>query len=480
MRARGFGLRNHSEGTIGNVYGKQCPDLHRASVPALQKLLAESYPGTTGKLYDPGSDNPVVQLGDGSVAEHLGYDMYVGSRGGSSRAAAAVDARLRHLMSGLQGFVKKHSRSLGGLQACVSKRGKHQSEDRVPHLLAGRGQAPTVTTSKVPVTSGKWNLSPSCLRVTGAVRSMAPRSDQLRLRLLPDACSSRGPVTRSRYLVLAAMVAAGLTILTPSALARAGSGPAIPVAGDWEGTGPDGIPLSFELTRWRGRLIATAVTLGAQGSCPANGRDATATPLEDVAYAGPGGLHRVGFFTSRATASLTGRFSYAPKFTARISGRFTSPRTGTFETSPYPHSSCGWPTKRIVWKVHSARRRAVPDKRWTAQVSGPGITSGSLDVLVYGKGRVIKSVAGSFACQYTDSSGFFHQDTENFSATPTYEFIHPDGAFYSPVDSNLVNGDPTTWQGTFATNGALSGILNIYDPCTFGVAQMTFGASGPT
>lgn len=282
-----------------------------------------------------------------------------------------------------------------------------------------------------------------------------------------------------RFMVVAA-TGFGFTVVLPvQALAKRRAPPVIPVAGDWEGTGTDGIPLSFELKRRHGHVIATAVTLGSQGSCPANGRDAEAVPLERVGYAGDGGRYRVGLSASPTAASLTGRLSYDQKFTASISGHFTSPRAGTFETTPFPRSSCGWPTKLIVWKVHAAKRRAVRDGGWTAQLSGQEVTSGALQLSVVGGGRVLKSVSGNFNCQYTDSYGNLHQDNESFDANPAYEFIQDTGVFYSPVDSNLANGYPTTWEGTFSAGGGLSGTLDVYNPCTQGPTQMTFSARGP-
>jgi hypothetical protein len=281
-------------------------------------------------------------------------------------------------------------------------------------------------------------------------------------------------------MLLSAMVGIGAFSAVAAPAVAGPSSRVVPVAGDWEGTGADGIPLSFQLTRRHGRIIATAVALGSQGSCPAIGRDARTTPLERVAYAGPGGAYRVGLFASAAAASLSGRLSYDPNFTAAIVGGFTSSRTGRFETGAYPHSGCGWPKKLIIWNVHAAKRLQVADASWTAELSGPAdLTSGSVQLSVVGSGRVVKSLSGSFNCQYTDSYGIPHQADEEFAANPTYEFIHANGAFYSPVASNLVYGHPTTWQGAFSASGGLSGILDVYDPCTQGVTQMTFSASGP-
>lgn len=278
-------------------------------------------------------------------------------------------------------------------------------------------------------------------------------------------------------LATASLWAGGLA----QAEARAPRGSSVPVAGDWEGTGSDGIPLSFELVRRSGRVVATSIALGSPNSCPADARDSDAIPLQKVGYAGPGGVDSTGFFGSSPTATLSGKLSDDPSFIALIQGRFTTPRTGTFEARTKPPNGCGgWPKSIIKWKVHRAARRVVPDASWAAELSGPGISSGTIGVVVAGKGRVVSSFTGSLTCNDTDRQGIEQQGNESFGSTPAYLFIHPDGNFHSPLKADAINGLPTTWDGTFSPSGALTGTLSVWDPCTNGPVNTTFTASQPT
>jgi len=104
----------------------------------------------------------------------------------------------------------------------------------------------------------------------------------------------------------------------------------VPLPGDWEGGGPHGLPLSFELTRRHGHLVASSIAVGYPQSCPADERDAEAVALTDTSYAGPGGLHSAGPFERSSAAVLPGREagSSATTFLTIITGRFSSARSG--------------------------------------------------------------------------------------------------------------------------------------------------------
>lgn len=274
---------------------------------------------------------------------------------------------------------------------------------------------------------------------------------------------------RLLVVAVAALIPMGLVGVTP-VWARARI--SIPRAGDWEGGGPHGIPLSFELARRHGRLVATSIAFGSPTSCPATPRDTEVMPLFRPAYHGPGGMPANPFFTGGLPVTLSGE---APDHLGSllISGAFTSPDTGWFRVpGGRTRLHCGWPTRTTIWRVHLARRRPVRNGSWTASLAGPGITGGSVDVTVIGQGRVVSSFSGQLDCQASDGS----QSNESFGSNPAYEFIRPGGSFYSPQDTNLSGGLPTLWAGTFSAAGALSGTLDIYDPCTNGREQMTFNA----
>src|SRR5579875_2101381 len=91
-------------------------------------------------------------------------------------------------------------------------------------------------------------------------------------------------------------------VLVPAAVAAVAAA-ATPRVGDWEGTGPHGLPLSFDLASRHGRLVATNLTVGYGLSCPAESRDAETVPLTHPAYSGPG----AGRTSAGSFAVLSGR-----------------------------------------------------------------------------------------------------------------------------------------------------------------------------
>jgi hypothetical protein len=102
-------------------------------------------------------------------------------------------------------------------------------------------------------------------------------------------------------------------------------------------------------------------------------------------------------------------------------------------------------------------------------LSGPGIVAGRVKLEVAARGRVVRSVRISFTCQTRSA-----QTTSGFAAAPAYEFIRPDGRFYSPLNGNAVGRHPTTWAGRFTVAGVLGGTLSIHDPCTRRPVHATF------
>jgi hypothetical protein len=261
----------------------------------------------------------------------------------------------------------------------------------------------------------------------------------------------------------------GLVSLGGTAVsARATSGSAVPLAGDWEGAGPHGLPLSFQLVRRGGQLIATSIALGSPSSCPAESRDAIAVALSHVAYAGPGGRLSSGFLPSSPPAILSGQLP-APSGSVFLTGSFTSPRAGTFSVRSNNTVGCGWPNQTLTWTVHPARPLHVPDGTWAATLTGPGIVSGAVKAVVASDGRVVNSFVSSFTCENAQV-----QADNNFIAAPAYEFIRPDGTFSSPELGGTVKGDPVTWAGRLSPAHGLTGTLNIYDACTKRVVRAQF------
>lgn len=239
-----------------------------------------------------------------------------------------------------------------------------------------------------------------------------------------------------------------------AAPASGGTAP-VPQAGNWEGSGAHGLPMSFGLAWRHGRLVATAIAVGAPLTCPATERDAEVVPLSDVAYTGPGASAQAG-----SSATLSGKVPGRGE-RAQVTGEFTSSATGTFSIHVKGRVGCGWPSGTLTWQVRRARRKHVADGIRTAMLTGPNILSGDVRVRVAAGGRVVQSFHTDFACQ-TDSS----QGENRLTVSPAYEFIRPGGRFYSPLKSNAIRRHPTTWVGELSRTGSLRGALRIYESCT--------------
>ncbi|HTX32704.1 MAG TPA: hypothetical protein VMD09_15075 [Solirubrobacteraceae bacterium] len=252
-------------------------------------------------------------------------------------------------------------------------------------------------------------------------------------------------------LLIAAMAAPVAGAAAPSA---------VPQAGDWEGSGPDGLPLSFELTHRGGHIVATALAAGYPGGCPAVGRNAEAVPLTNPLYAGPGGNAGTGVFSSSPGAVLAGQIR-GSKQQVYLSGSFSTPRSGVFSIKISKPAGCGWPDTTITWRVHRASRRPVADGTWTGPLTATGLINGNVRLVIGAQGRVIESLTTFFTC-VTDTA----QGNTTFRAVPASEFVGPGGAFASPLNGGNIHGHPTRWTGSFRAGGRLAGSVSIFDDCT--------------
>ena len=269
-----------------------------------------------------------------------------------------------------------------------------------------------------------------------------------------------------RTAVLVGLASAMGIWAAPSGASTASRGGSVPVAGDWEGTGSHGLPLSFALARRHGQLVATSIAVGAPEACPAMARNAEAVPLSAVAYSGPG----AGSGRSTGSAALSGQLP-GHGGSVSLTGRFTSRHAGTFSIAiSRTVKGCGWPKGALTWQVHSARRPPVADRAWTAALTGPGIPHGTVKVVTASQGRVVKSFRTSFTCETSSATG-----TNSFDDVTAWDFIRPDGRFYSPTRGDTLKGRPVTWSGRISPRGALTGRLSIYDACTNRLVHAQFG-----
>jgi hypothetical protein len=159
-------------------------------------------------------------------------------------------------------------------------------------------------------------------------------------------------------------------------------------------------------------------------------------------------------------AVLSGRVPRS-QHVARITGEFTTSRSGTFSIQVKRKVGCGWPYPTLTWQVHRAARERITDGTWTASLTAPDITSGRVKLIVAGHGRVVRFFRSFYNCQTATVSS-----QGGFAAAPAYEFIRPNGSFYSPLHGNSLHGHRTTWGGWLTSAGKLTGTLSIHDSCT--------------
>lgn len=253
--------------------------------------------------------------------------------------------------------------------------------------------------------------------------------------------------------------------------AQAAPGTAVPLSGNWEGTGPHGLPLSFQLARQGGRLIATSLAVGYPASCPAVKRDAEMVPIADPVYGGPGSPTSRDVPPGSTPAFLSGRVPRTNQ-PVYVRGGFTSPRRGTFSVQITKKIGCGWPDKTLTWTVHHARRVRVGDGTWTGPLTATGLINGNVRLVVGGQGRVVDSFTAFFTCQSDTEQG-----NTNLRAVPAFELVRPGGGFYSPLAAVRIAGHRATWTGRFSARGKLRGTLSIFDDCTNHLIRAQFSGT---
>ena len=159
--------------------------------------------------------------------------------------------------------------------------------------------------------------------------------------------------------------------------------------GDWEGTGPDGLPLSFTLTRARGRTSVGDLTVGDPLSCPGRFAPTLAFGYPQALYIGPGAPPVV--HINWRPSEIRIRVGMGAPFSPEWDGSLLGPRLMTL-SEPAPTNNppgCGWNSKRLTWRVAPAKRTPVAPGQWTGTVSGPG-GAGTVSVKVAPSGRFVE------------------------------------------------------------------------------------------
>ena len=266
---------------------------------------------------------------------------------------------------------------------------------------------------------------------------------------------------------LALAILSVLVLLPASAGAAPGS--VVPLAGNWEGNGPHGVPLSFTLVRDGAGIVATSLAVGDPASCPALGRDAEAVPLNHPVYAGPGGRTSVGS-GAQPPVSLSGQVPGGAQQVV-VRGSFSGPGAGTLSVQIQKKIGCGWPDTTLTWTIHRATRRTVADGTWIGPLTASGLINANVRFVVGAQGRVIDSFTSFFTCITSTAQG-----NTTFRSSPAFDFIRTDGSFLSPLNSALLGRHRTRWAGRFSSRGTLSGSLTIFDDCTNHLITASFSA----
>jgi hypothetical protein len=233
------------------------------------------------------------------------------------------------------------------------------------------------------------------------------------------------------------------------------------VLGDWEGVGPHGLPFSFSLARVHGRITISDLTTGDPLYCPGRLEPTDAYAYPRATYIGPGALPvvRIGW----QPGEILIRVGRGTPFEPQWDGRLLGPRRATLST-PAPTNQprgCGWSSKRLTWRLASAKRVTVRPGGWSGTVSVPA-GSGTVSVTVMPSGRIVQLFKVSVDCPSGGGS---------FSAGPAKvgDFIAADGSF---EDANR----PSSFQGRFGADGSLTGTVTASLPESCGARSFAFAA----
>jgi hypothetical protein len=231
--------------------------------------------------------------------------------------------------------------------------------------------------------------------------------------------------------------------------------------GNWEGVGPQGLPLSFSLTRARGRVTLSNLTIGDPLFCSGRLAPTNALGYERALYIGPGALPQVRLNWHPDEIAI--RVGMGAPFAPELNGRLLGRREMTL-SEPAPANQrpgCGWPSRRLTWRVAPAKRTPVTAGEWTGTVGVPG-GGGTVLVKVAPSGRAVELFRVAVQCATGGGS---------FEVGPAAvgEFISAEGAF---EDANR----PATFQARFGPGPNLAGSLVGGLPEGCGSSSFTFSA----
>jgi hypothetical protein len=266
-----------------------------------------------------------------------------------------------------------------------------------------------------------------------------------------------------------AVTLAAFAALAPAAHAHVAPGASSaraaihPILGDWEGSGPDGLELSFQLVRHGHRVAVRDLALGLPSGCRSAGNpawEAGAVPMVEFIARGTvvnGSLRRLG----PAPFEMVIPSTSAAALPVVMLGRFFTPSRGTLSILS-PRVDCatgGWP-KTLRFTIASDHRVAVGDGSWTGNASGtPGGASGTVQIRVIDGGRIETDFQASYTCPDGHTAGF------QIGPLPTIgNLIGADGGIGGIISGEMV------WSGQFTAGGQLTGTftsLGCTSPATY-------------
>lgn len=228
------------------------------------------------------------------------------------------------------------------------------------------------------------------------------------------------------------------------------SGVPRPALGDWEGVGPHGLPLTFVLAKKHHKIVISNLAVGFPVNCPKQPTPTVAVAYKSASYGGPGAQPRVrlpGWKPSDIV--ITG--SNRGEFPLQLDGRLLSHRRAVLSMgmSPRVPKNCGWPRKRVTWKVRPRHRLAVAAGTWTGTVAVLNGT-GTLTVQVTAAGRIVNLFKVEIMCTQGGGGGFT-------AGPPAEEFIEANGTFEGWGYAH--------WNGRFGGDGMLTGTFTAADNC---------------
>jgi len=243
------------------------------------------------------------------------------------------------------------------------------------------------------------------------------------------------------------LAAAGLALLSAllgvGALAGAAQGRAQrPALGDWEGTGPHGLPLSFDLARQHRHLVVRDLAVGYPQLCPNELDPTSAVPFTHATY-----------FGSRKSVDIT---AHADSISTdvNLSGRLRGRRHLVLSmAAPSSEPKGCWPKGSITYKLRPGTRPAITSGTWTGQLGGLQ----GFSLVVDPNQRVIDDIAFPRGCGGSSPPGAL-------TAAHAFEFITASGSFVGAA--NFTEGGVIPqWAGEFGPDGVLRGTFSQLNQC---------------